>query len=145
MTAFRPRTANPSPRARLDGSTIITLCLLLALPGYALGRSATHFDWRVLIGMLFVSSVVAFLAYRRDKRCAEIGAWRVPEATLHLIALLGGWPGAFVAQRVYRHKTSKLSFQVVFWLIVLLHQYVAVDSVLDWRLTKEAIRVVNRG
>lgn len=120
----------------------MVLGLLLATPAYALGRLASQVDWRFLFAIPLAASVFAFFAYRSDKRSAEAGEWRVPEATLHLIALLGGWPGAFLAQRAFRHKTSKLSFQVVFWSVVLVHQFVAVDSLLEWRLTKNAIRTV---
>lgn len=67
-------------------------------------------------------SLIAFFAYWRDKRSAERGAWRTPEQSLHLFELLGGWPGAFLAQRLFRHKTRKLSFLLPFWGIVLLHQ-----------------------
>lgn len=67
-------------------------------------------------------SLVAFFAYWRDKRSAERGTWRTPEQTLHLLELLGGWPGALLAQQLLRHKTRKFSFQLVFWVIVVLHQ-----------------------
>ncbi len=46
---------------------------------------------------------------------------RVPEKTLHLLALFGGWPGALMGQRVFRHKTQKFGFRIVFWLCVTLH------------------------
>jgi uncharacterized membrane protein YsdA (DUF1294 family) len=49
---------------------------------------------------------------------------------LHLIALAGGWPGALLAQKVLRHKSSKQSFQVVFWVTVLLN-----CAALSWLLT----------
>jgi uncharacterized membrane protein YsdA (DUF1294 family) len=74
----------------------------------------------VLVGYGVVS-VVAFLVYGFDKRRARKGGRRVPERTLHLVELCGGWPGAFAAQRVFRHKTRKRSFQLLFWAIVLLH------------------------
>ena len=61
------------------------------------------------------------------------GDWRTPEVRLHLFELLGGWPGALVAQQVFRHKTRKLSFQLVFWGIVLLHQSFWLDSLLGGR------------
>lgn len=63
-------------------------------------------------------SLVTFLVYFKDKSAAKNGRWRTPEATLHLLALVGGWPGALIAQRTFRHKTKKTSFQVVFWITV---------------------------
>ena len=64
-----------------------------------------------------VVSLLTFGAYGWDKRQAVKQGRRVPEARLHLLSLLGGWPGAFVAQHYFRHKNRKASFQVVFWLI----------------------------
>jgi uncharacterized membrane protein YsdA (DUF1294 family) len=121
----------------------VFLLLLLAMPGYALSRLTTWIDWRLLVAAPLVFSVIAFFAYRSDKRRAEAGEWRIPEFTLHLAGLIGGWPGAFLAQRQFRHKTSKTSFQVVFWVIVLVHQFVAVDSLVGWRFTKDALRFIN--
>jgi len=67
-------------------------------------------------------SAATFLAYGADKRRAgSIGQRRVPERTLHLLALLGGWPGAILAQRRFRHKTKKASFRLALWFVVLLH------------------------
>ncbi len=59
--------------------------------------------------------------YGLDKRKAKLAHRRIKENTLHLLELLGGWPGAFAAQRYFHHKTQKTSFQVVFWMIVALH------------------------
>jgi uncharacterized membrane protein YsdA (DUF1294 family) len=67
------------------------------------------------------ASLIAWFAYWHDKRKAATGRWRTPEETLHVWAVLGGWPGALIAQQLVRHKNRKLSFQVVFWLIVLVH------------------------
>ena len=66
-------------------------------------------------------SVVALQAYLVDKRAAVRDRRRIPETTLHLLELLGGWPGAFLAQRLIRHKKAKLSYQFVFWVIVMVH------------------------
>ena len=74
----------------------------------------------VLVGYGVVS-VVAFLVYGFDKRRARNGGRRVRERTLHMVELCGGWPGAFAAQRVFRHKTRQRRFQLLFWAIVLLH------------------------
>lgn len=73
-----------------------------------------------LLGYLALS-VVTFAAYGLDKRAARKGNWRISESTLHLLALLGGWPGALVAQGVFRHKTSKQPFRTVFWITVFLN------------------------
>jgi uncharacterized membrane protein YsdA (DUF1294 family) len=66
--------------------------------------------------------------YATDKAQAGLAGRRVSERTLHLLALAGGWPGALVAQRYFRHKTRKVRFQVVFWLIVTGH----VIAVMVW-------------
>ena len=59
--------------------------------------------------------------YALDKNAARRGKPRVPEHTLHLLALLGGWPGALMAQQRLRHKTRKTGFLRVFWLMMLLN------------------------
>jgi len=68
-----------------------------------------------------VMSVVAFFAYGQDKKAAESGEWRTPEGTLHMIGLFGGWPGAQLAQRVFRHKWLKREFQATYWGTVVLN------------------------
>lgn len=75
----------------------------------------------IYLGIVCVMSLVCFMAYGWDKRRAANGGRRVPEKTLHILSLLGGWPGAFLGQRHFRHKTRKLSFLIVFWCVVLLH------------------------
>lgn len=60
-----------------------------------------------------VLSATAFAAFAVDKRAARRrGARRVPERTLHLLALAGGWPGAWLARGLLRHKTRKPGFTV---------------------------------
>ena len=66
-------------------------------------------------------SAVAFAMYWIDKRRAVRGDWRISETTLHGIELLGGWPGAWIAQRVFHHKGKKTRYLVVFWAIVGIH------------------------
>lgn len=67
------------------------------------------------------ASVAAAFAYGTDKSAARSGASRTPESTLHVLALMGGWPGALVAQRVFRHKSRKPSFLIAFWATVTLN------------------------
>ncbi|HEX5744999.1 MAG TPA: cold shock and DUF1294 domain-containing protein [Archangium sp.] len=74
-----------------------------------------------LLGYPLVS-LATFALYWDDKRSATRGRWRTSEAMLHFFELMGGWPGALIAQQTFRHKTRKVSYQVVFWAIVLAHQ-----------------------
>lgn len=74
-----------------------------------------------LLGILAVLNGVTFVTYAVDKSAAQRGAWRTSEKTLHLLALLGGWPAAWWAQQWMRHKSSKASFRMVYWCTVLLH------------------------
>ena len=64
-------------------------------------------------------SCLAFYLYGCDKSAAKIGQRRTRESTLHWVGLLGGWPGALVAQRFFHHKSRKTSFQVIFWSTVI--------------------------
>lgn len=75
-----------------------------------------------------VVSLLAFLLYWNDKRKARTDRWRIPENILHAVELAGGWPGALIAQQVFRHKTRKVSYQVLFWAIVLLHEVFWLDQ-----------------
>ncbi|HEU5072003.1 MAG TPA: DUF1294 domain-containing protein [Verrucomicrobiae bacterium] len=86
----------------------------------------------------------AYWIYARDKRRAEAGEWRVPEARLHFLDLLGGWPGGFLAQRRLRHKCSKGSYQFMFWLIVLAWQFAACDSLQSWQFLKATENWIER-
>ena len=65
-------------------------------------------------------NVVTFWAYGSDKRAAQNGAWRIPEAHLHALEFLGGWPAAYAAQKFFHHKNKKRSYQAMFWLMLVL-------------------------
>jgi uncharacterized membrane protein YsdA (DUF1294 family) len=74
------------------------------------------------IALCYLSaSLLTIYFYRQDKQAAKQGKWRTPELRLHQLEFLGGWLGAFIAQQIFRHKTSKQSFQLTFNLIVILH------------------------
>ena len=121
------RTGRHRHRVHNRGAKLVVLALLCILPLF--GSLQLWLEqgqpWWLLA--YAVVSVVSFVQYWLDKRSAETGRWRTPEKTLHLSALLGGWPGALVAQQLLRHKTRKASFQVLFWLIVVLHQLAWLD------------------
>ncbi len=76
----------------------------------------------LLLGLYYgLLSLLSYAVYARDKAAAQARRQRVPERLLHLLALLGGWPGALLAQRRLRHKLRKTAFRAVFWLTVLLN------------------------
>jgi uncharacterized membrane protein YsdA (DUF1294 family)/cold shock CspA family protein len=106
-------SARPAGASRLPRTAIGLGALGLAAVLAALGAIPV-----VLAGGYFAMSGLSFILYARDKGAAERKAWRTPEGHLHLVDLLGGWPGALAAQQRYRHKTAKRSFQFVFWVSV---------------------------
>jgi uncharacterized membrane protein YsdA (DUF1294 family)/cold shock CspA family protein len=112
-----PRDTELRPLPR-DGGTVLVACLAL----FCLGGAASLLRTNPIPLLAYpLASLIGFLMYARDKYSAIRGTWRVPESTLHLVEALGGWPGAYVAQQMMRHKTIKTSYQVTFWLIVTLH------------------------
>ena len=74
----------------------------------------------ILIAYLLSINLATFLLYGYDKLISSGEHLRVPELNLQALSLLGGSPAALMAQKFFRHKTIKGSFQVVYWLIVVL-------------------------
>jgi uncharacterized membrane protein YsdA (DUF1294 family) len=120
--------------ARLDPPLWLSAGFLLLVAGLAVsGKLAYGVLWLYLI-----ASTVAFITYAWDKSAARNGNWRTRESTLHLLALAGGWPGAWAAQRLLRHKSSKQSFLLVFWLTVCLN-----CALLGWALWSNESHLLN--
>ena len=118
---------------RLEMLALLLLTALIAVPVLAVAKLPV--DVRAVGVYAAAISGLAYAAYARDKAQARVRGQRIPEATLHLLELLGGWPGAFIAQRRLRHKCSKRPYQVAFWAIVLLYQLTAFDSLQRWRFS----------
>lgn len=109
--------------------------LLLLLPTWAAVILSESFDWRFLATYFALISLLTFVFYWSDKRKAQRDQWRIPEGTLHLLELLGGWAAALLAQRFMRHKTKKAKYQGVFWLILFIHQLLSFEIVSGWWLS----------
>lgn len=73
-----------------------------------------------------------FAMFGWDKYCSETGRWRVPESTLIGWAAFGGTPGAYLARRVFRHKTRKQPFSEYLKSIAILHLFTGFAAVLYW-------------
>lgn len=119
----RPKRALASQQRRHSPTqwgtaTLFTIpaFVIVVLLGYGLGAPPPWLVWVYL-----VLSVFTFVAYAMDKSAAQKGAWRISEQTLHGLSLLGGWPGALIAQQKLRHKSSKQAFRAVFWGTVVLN------------------------
>ena len=54
---------------------------------------------------LIVLNIVTFLVYGIDKRKAKQGSWRISEATLLILAVIGGSIGALIGMKIWHHKT----------------------------------------
>lgn len=122
-------------------SKLVLLAALCVLPvmGALQLFLTSGFVWVLVAYPL--ASLISFMQYWQDKASAQRGRWRTPEKALHLVELLGGWPGALIAQQCFRHKTRKLSFQLMVWPIVAAHQLVWIDwLLLDGQLFGELLR-----
>ncbi len=73
----------------------------------------------VLLYYLIVINIVTFLIYGIDKRKAKQGCWRISEATLLILAVIGGSIGALLGMKVWRHKTMHKKFKYGLPLILL--------------------------
>lgn len=127
--APRSTAAARPPRATAAGSN-----RLLVIPAFALLLGALHLNAPLprpiplLYGAL---STALFIIYGLDKWAARKGQSRIAETSLHLVALLGGWPGALLGQQIFRHKTSKPLFLRLTWAMVALNLSLLVAV---WRL-----------
>ncbi len=104
---------NPKPITRLF--------LILFATGFIVFVAWSVSAYNIPIHILYLylaASAFTFLVYAKDKRAARAYRWRTKESTLNTLALIGGWPGALIAQQMLRHKSRKDAFQFKFWATV---------------------------
>lgn len=102
MRQMRPRVAVPITFA---------LSFLIVIAALALG-GWLEMSWLILY---YGTSLITYSCYSRDKTAALNARRRTPESTLHMMSLVGGWPGALIAQALLQHKTRKPSFLIAYW------------------------------
>jgi uncharacterized membrane protein YsdA (DUF1294 family) len=108
----------PARRPTARGGALRYLPIVL----FVLAYLAVNAVWPIplwVAGIYLAASIVCFLVYAADKSAAVANRWRVSESVLLLWGVVGGWPGAIVAQQTLRHKTQKASFRSAFWVSVL--------------------------
>lgn len=102
--------AEPTP----VGLTVALALIFLWTVGIAWGLWTGRLPGPVLFAAPLLN-LATFYAYWKDKYAAQRRRWRTQEDTLHLLSLLGGWPGAWAAQQVLRHKSRKTRFRITYW------------------------------
>ncbi|WP_350282806.1 cold shock and DUF1294 domain-containing protein [Nitrosomonas sp.] len=128
------RPTPPKAPGRSSLPPLFAVCFLVFVVGVVVtGRLPS-----TVLALYIITSIVAFSAYAFDKSAALRNQWPTQESTLHLFALLGGWPGALAAQRLLRHKSAKASFQTTFWATVILN-----CGALGWLLSPSGTRTLN--
>jgi uncharacterized membrane protein YsdA (DUF1294 family)/cold shock CspA family protein len=114
------RSASPIrqiPRAGITVSIAFAMSFLVALAALA-AIGWLEVSW---LALYYGASLITYGVYAGDKRAAQNARRRTPEATLHLMSLVGGWPGALIAQVLLRHKTRKPSFLIGYWFTVIIN------------------------
>ena len=130
------RPVAQSPTARPDFGALVFPTIFLGFILACVMQSKLH---PVVLLIYVVASCLGFMVYAFDKAAAMQGNWRTQESTLHLVSLLGGWPGAMVAQSMFRHKTKKMSFRAVYWVTVLMN-----CGGVMWLLSPNGARVISK-
>ncbi|MEZ5444450.1 MAG: cold shock and DUF1294 domain-containing protein [Gammaproteobacteria bacterium] len=129
--------SRPAPRretSQFAGVVVVTLFSCLVVASVALGKTPVP-----VLFLYFIASCITFVVYAFDKSAAMNNRWRTQEGTLHLLSLIGGWPGALIAQRMFRHKSKKKEFQFVFWLIVIVN-----CALLVWSASPSGASVIRK-
>ncbi|MEZ8223022.1 DUF1294 domain-containing protein [Vibrio splendidus] len=111
----------------------ITYLVLVAVSVLFAESSKVLFMWYLVVGLM------TFFVYAKDKRAAINGNWRVPEKTLHIFSVAGGWLGALIAQEKLRHKTQKQPFRSIYWLTVVINV-----AAFAWTLTPSGQAIFGR-
>ncbi|HEY0377747.1 MAG TPA: cold shock and DUF1294 domain-containing protein [Pyrinomonadaceae bacterium] len=114
------RSASPMRQIPRTGITVPIAFAISFLVALAVLAAVGWLDvsW---LALYYGASIITYGSYARDKTAAQNARRRIPESTLHLMSLVGGWPGALIAQVLLRHKTRKSSFLMGYWFTVIVN------------------------
>jgi len=133
-TLLGDRLARKNRKPDSQFSITVATVFLIAVAAAVIERNAPI--W--IIAAYLVLSLVTFVVYAMDKSAARSDKQRTPENTLHMLSLIGGWPGALIAQQTLRHKSRKQPFRFVFWITVFTN-----CGAFAWLLTPEGAVFLN--
>lgn len=109
----------------INGMNLNRFCFLLL----ALAAMGSAFLPHPVVMWFLFANLLTVVIYGADKMAARKAWRRVPESTLLMFGLVGGWPGAIVGQQVFRHKTQKQPFKTWFIISVMVNIVVLVALV----------------
>jgi uncharacterized membrane protein YsdA (DUF1294 family) len=110
--------------------TLVAASISLGLAAILSLAMLRYLSWaHVVAAWLFSVNMTSFFYYWYDKMRAQEQSRRVPEVVLHGLSVVGGSFGAYAAMRLFRHKTIKGEFRLVFWTVVVV-QLLLVGAVL---------------
>ena len=113
-TAKQP---SPNKPQKLQPMQILSIVYIIALAIL----SFTGMLNGLLLLFISIINVMTYWFYAQDKEAAQLNQRRVPENTLHILAFLGGWPAAWLAQQRLRHKTQKQPFRKIYFCTIFLN------------------------
>lgn len=111
------RLSSPKKKAGATGAFIIAGAFLTLVALSAISGKIPMMVLWIYLG----ANLITYFVYAFDKVAAKDGAWRTSEGTLHWLSIVGGWPGALIAQQTLRHKSKKQSFRAAFWVTVVVN------------------------
>ena len=122
MNAGRSRKQARKPPSGAPRKSNVASYLFIAAFAAVLGGLVIANRISIFVPLIYIAmSIITMFAYAFDKSAAMNKRWRTQENTLHVLALAGGWPGGLIAQKVFRHKSSKTTFLVMFWICVIIN------------------------
>ena len=105
---------------------------ILGILGTGLLTCISYYQGLNIVWSYFLSiNLLTFFFYGYDKKFSwRTSYFRIPESILHSLAMCGGAPGGLTGQMFFRHKTKKKSFQIVYWVIVIVQMIIL--SLIPW-------------
>lgn len=130
MTQYKSNKHKRASSFELASPAIVLLAIIL--PAYAIYKASKAIDIKYMIAYFVIISAATVFIYWSDKRKARTESWRTPESTLRVLELAGGCVAAHFSQRIFRHKISKIKYQISFWIVAAIQNYAAFDYLNDW-------------
>ena len=107
----KPKVNPTRAKPRLQPMVVVAVSYLIILVVLSLLGKLPPFALLLISGI----NILTYWMYAQDKHAAQVGERRVPENTLHVLSILGGWPTAWIAQQRLRHKTQKQPFRQIYF------------------------------